>query len=144
MPKLGLLTLNVRGAQESGLFAKLIHEFKSWTQSKGISVMVVQEHNIRPDRQSEIERIAASKGIKCIASFAPANPAGGHTGGVLILLDEKTVTYEDTLVNINGLITIRVDWGGEKKEIGGVYAPSNDLERIDFFNNIRSKITKTR
>ena len=27
-----------------------------------------------------------------------------------------------------------LEWG-KKKEIGGVYAPSNDLERIDFFNN---------
>ena len=48
MPRLGLLTLNISGAQEPGGYARLLNTCKKWRTDHGINVFCFQEHNLHP------------------------------------------------------------------------------------------------
>ena len=144
MVKLGMMTLNGRGAQQRGMFANIVFEFTKWRDARGLNVLVFQEHNMSPDKNDELQRLATSKNIKLVIAFAPDNGSGQHPGGVLMLIDEKTLQYKNTLHNEDGFVMIRAEWGGDNIEIAGVYAPVSNAGTIkaDFFKKMKGKITQ--
>ena len=144
MVKIGLLTQNLRGAKQRGLFAKLLHEFSKWRDTHGINVLCAQEHNLDPKDKAALERLATSKGMTAAISFAPANNAGEFPGGVMLIFDNKMLTLKSVTHNFDGYIAATAEWGGTIVEVAGVYAPStNDgTVREDFFASLKGKVTK--
>ena len=117
MVKLGLFTQNVRGAGADGLFAKLLYEFSRWNLSHGIHVLCVQEHNLHPNMHDDLERMATSRHVTLIISYAPENNMRQHPGGVLILMDNRTLTLDSVTHKTDGFIMIKAEWGGQEIEI---------------------------
>ena len=109
MVKIGLLSQNLRGAKKNGLFAKMLHEFGNWRDKKGNSVLCAQEHNLSPAQQRDLERMATSKNMTVILSFAPVNQVGQHPGGVLLLLDNKTLSLKKINHNRPGFLSANVE-----------------------------------
>ena len=90
--KLGLMTLNLRGAQTPGDFERLIQECSKW-RHKGIHAFAFQEHNLHPTREENLKRICKAREFTLTVSFAPGDQVGEtadvHWGGTLILTDDK-------------------------------------------------------
>ena len=91
-----------------------------------------------------MQRMATSKHITLIIAFAADDGSGQHPGGVLLLLDNKNIDYKKTLYNEDGFVMVEAEWGGERIEIAGVYAPvtNHGTVKADFFDNLKGKITE--
>ena len=113
MVKLSMLTQNARGVQSKKTFEKLLKEFSRWRGAAGLHALCVQEHNLHPSKENELKRMAKSKHVTLIISFAPDNGTGQHPGGVLLFLDDKSLDYKSTKYVQNGLVVVEIEWGGE-------------------------------
>ena len=116
----------------------MLHEFSTWRDKKGISVLCAQEHNLSPAQQRDLERMATSKNMTVILSFAAVNQVGQHPGGVLLLLDNKTLSLKKVNHNLPGFLSANVEWGGTAIDVVGIYAPSTNAGTIreDFYKSL--------
>lgn len=92
--KVRLMTINVDGLQEPGSFANFLHAASGWVREGVVDAIGLQEHNLHPDRDREIRRLAMSKGFAMAIAYAPEGGRGVHWGGTMILLNEKTLTLK--------------------------------------------------
>ena len=134
--KLGLITLNLRGAQTPGDFERLVQECSKW-RYKGIHAFAFQEHNLNPNREENLKRICKARDFTLTISFAPGDQTGEtadvHWGGTLILTDDKILKINKVCIQSRGLTMVQAEWAGEKFHIASMYAPAQGELRKQFF-----------
>jgi hypothetical protein len=64
-----------------------------------------------------------------------------HRGGCLILADEATVPWVETIHERPSIVRAKYDFNGQVLDIASVYAPSNEVQRVDFFTKIKGWIS---
>ena len=136
-----ILTLNLRGAQSSGDFARLIHTFQTWSRTHELGALCAQEHNLNPARVDDLKRLATIKGLTLVIGFAPRGQDGIHWGGSLVLINNSLLDFKSTHHISEHLVVVNVEWGGKPLQIGSVYAPVTPLARVDFFTRINQQLT---
>ena len=81
-------------------------------------------------------------GYTLIITSGRAGDDDSRRGGVLILLDDSSIDLVKTLHLEPGFIQITISHGGNYYDVANIYAPVTASKRIDFYQNIRQKITK--
>jgi hypothetical protein len=138
--KLSMLTLNVGGLQDNKKLRNFIVTVRKWIKDLNIDILLIQEHNLHPTRELEIQRI--SKGLKISTSYAPRGTDGNHWGGVMTIFSENTINNIITLDEIPGsYLSTSFEWSDSTFKINNVYAPVRPSERLAFFNIIKTHIT---
>ena len=89
--KLKMATYNARGA-----FARLVWHLQEYGRRHGISVWLVQEHNLDPEGSVDHMAIARARGFDMRIGYADPGENGVHWGGTLIIAVERVVTLEPT------------------------------------------------
>ena len=156
MTALKVASLNMSGAQErgsgmqeKGKFARFLNRCKQWVIGERVDVILGQEHNLDPARESELKRMAEHKGFALVIAFAPRAADGVHRGGTLVLVNTETVEWPQlnaerekrVLVRIPGATVVSVGWGDRLIKVGSIYAPSPPSLRVSFFQEMRKWIT---
>ena len=150
MTRLRVASLNMSGAQDRGAWAHFLHACAQWVKRDKVHMIMGQEHNLDPARESECRRMAERRGFALVIAFAEAGPDGVHHGGTLILIATDAVEWpetdakraERTVHSEAGAVVVRIGWHGRDMVLGSVYAPATPVKRIDFFNRARKWITK--
>jgi len=138
--KLSMLTLNVGGLQDKGKLRNFILTARKWMKEFNIDIILIQEHNLHPSRDLEIQRI--SKGLKIIISYAPKGTDGNHWGGVMSIFSEDSTSNATKREEIAGsFLSTSFEWSASTFQISNVYAPVRPTERLTFFNTIKTRIT---
>ena len=141
MPRLALVTHNVRGIEGIKGIRKAMSFFQMRKKKDNIGAMCFQEHNLEPDTESEIIKIAKIAGFTAIVSYGKADDHGSRRGGVMTIIDDSTLTNVKVIVSEPGIIIVTAMWISREIKIGNVYAPVRPLARIDFLNHIRKYLT---
>ena len=140
MPRLALVTLNVRGLGHKKGFAKLLQVLQRRKNKEHIGAMAVQEHNLPPTIKEDLETSAKIAGFTLTITFGRADAPDSERGGVLILTVDSVIARKKVIVEEPGLIIMETEWGAKKLKIGNVYAPVQPMPRIDFFVDLRRKL----
>ena len=141
--KLKGVSLNARGLQSTGVFNKLVACADTWRVKEKLSVLCVQEHNLDPKRESELIRLAEARGFGIEIGFAQAGQDGTHWGGTFILWDKRVLTLKATQEKSGDLTRVSLEWNGATWNVASVYAPVGPQERVAFFTNLASRLSKT-
>ena len=91
MPSLRATSLNVRGVGGEPGFASLLGTAKT-TRKKLRDVLLIQEHNLNPEKHQKYVDIAKLKGFTLVISYGRADDEESRRGGVLILTNDKTTS----------------------------------------------------
>ena len=105
-----------------------------------MSVLTIQEHNLHPDRQSEIERTCADMGITVVIGFAPAAPDGVHRGGVLVMVFDSEATVVSVTEASADLVRLKLSASGREYDVAGVYIPSKPTARLDVLAGLKDRL----
>ena len=138
--KLKMATYNARGAQTRGAFARLVWHLEAYGKKHGISVWLIQEHNLNPAGRVDHLAIARARKFDMVIGYAECGENGVHWGGTLILATERVVTL--TAVHETSAVTVAdVMWAPTvaTKRVACVYAPVRPLLRTDFLKDELSK-----
>ena len=108
-----------------------------------LGVLGVQEHNMTRDEEKDAVRMAKLRGFTLTMSFGRADAPESERGGVFLLTKDAIVTHRSVKYKEEGLVRCEVTWGTKTLDVAVVYAPSNPLKRVDFFNSLKNKIEKT-
>ena len=81
-------------------------------------------------------------GFTIVIAYGRADNEDSTRGGVLTVIDDKSLTLKRTLHNEPGFQSFEVEWGAQILEVANVYAPAQPIGRIDFFNTLRRKLSK--
>ena len=138
MTSVSLLSLNLRGCQEDGSFARLVHTFTRWRSTRSLAGLCAQEHNLDPSRHEELVRLATLKNLTLVVGYAPVGADGTHWGGTLVLLDNSVLEYKSTSHVSEHAVVVDVEWGGKPLQLASVYAPVQPLARVNFFTGYKT------
>jgi len=141
MPRLTLVSLNVRGLGDTKGFAKLLQLLQRLKKKHEIGVMCIQEHNLNPNRDEDIRTMSKIAGFTAVTTYGRADDPDSQRGGVMTLVTDSLLTVKSTVIAEPGVIILDVEWGAKQLTVGNVYAPAQPLGRIDFFNWLRRNIT---
>ena len=72
----------------------MLTEFNRWKKDHDLHVMCGQEHNWDPADYADLQRLAKSKKATLVASFAPPDARGRHSGGVFLLVSDECVSSQ--------------------------------------------------
>ena len=120
-----MLSINLRGCQAQGAYARLIQEASRWYRERQVSIFLCQEHNLQPNRVGDLTRLAHARGFTLTIGFALPGPDNSHRGGTMILTADRDVKTCEVMHTAAGWTHIKVEWGGMKFEVGAAYAPSD-------------------
>jgi len=80
MPRLALVTLNVRGLGDTKGFAKLLQLLQRLKKKHEIGVMCIQEHNLNPNRDEDIQTMSKIAGFTAVTTYGRADaPDSQHS-----------------------------------------------------------------
>lgn len=134
-----LVTLNVQGLQSPGAFERFLNEASRWVIENQGYVFLIQEHNLNPSRQSDLERLAASRDFKLVVSFNNTPDSNGvHWGGTLVLACTKHSSLKSIVHQEAGATVVDLDCRGRTLRIASIYAPARPIQRVDFFNTLNT------
>jgi hypothetical protein len=142
MPKLTLATLNIRGMEGKEGFHNFLHTFRRKADNEALSVMCVQEHNLTPQLEDDLKRLAQSKDFELEVSYGRHEDPASTRGGVMTIVDTKKVNIVKVEHKMPGFLMLKLNANGREITVANAYAPaSSGLHRIDFFNAIKTKLT---
>ena len=136
MPRLKLMTLNLRKCRTDKVFTEVLKEFSRWRKNKGLNILCAQEHNIPPIDFEDKKIEAKAKGITLTIAGLP-----NGTLGTFILSDDTTTKLTNIPTREPGVVRVEFDWGGESVSVASVYCPSTPKERIEFLHDLPTKFT---
>ena len=123
-------------------FGKLLHEADRWKKKSNLAVLCIQEHNLKPSEEGDIRTQAVLRGYSLAISFGKTDDPNDRQAGVLILTNDKLVSFKKTNVCKPGMVRVTITWGGKEMSVASVYAPVQPLKRVEFFNTtIRRDLT---
>ena len=79
MPRLTLVTLNVRGLDNEKGFARLLQMIQRRKRKQNIGAFCIQEHNLKPDAENSIKLKGKIAGFTVISSFGRTTGRGHLT-----------------------------------------------------------------
>ena len=112
MPSFSMLTLNVNGISMGNAFGKLLHEADRWKKKGNLAVLCIQEHNLKPSEEGDIRTQAVLRGYSLAISFEKTDDPNDRQAGVLILTNNKLVSFKKTNVCKPGIGTSYNNVGG--------------------------------
>jgi hypothetical protein len=139
--KTKIATYNARGLQSKHMWGRFLDAATTWSRRKRVSAMVVQEHNLQPDRDAELKRQCACMGITLTIGYAKPAPNGSHLGGVMLLTFDAEVKVLRVIESSGDLIRLTVEAHGRELDLAGVYVPSTPRERVDMILALRGRIS---
>ena len=134
--KFKICSFNVNGVQGNGEFERLISKCSAWTEKGIANVWEIQEHNLNPNREKDLRRIAKSRNLELTIAFADHAMNGVYWGGTLTLIAMKSATLIQSKVHDKGCLETTIDWGDKRLTLLNCYTPAQPLQRIDFINKI--------
>ena len=140
MPKVKLLTWNVRGLQGTKGLKKLLVAFQERKRKQKYGAVLLQEHKLEKAKHEDYVKLAKAKGFTLHASYGTIDDTESRAGGSLIITDDSTLTSELEHVQ-PGFVKAKVTWGEETFRLASAYAPTNTAQRIRYLNNIEQHIT---
>ena len=123
-------------------FTRFLSMFQRRKKKEHIAAFYVQEHMLPESKDADWVQQAKIAGFTLLISYGKADDEESKKGGVLILLDDSTLELESVLHLQPGFIHLKVTGASKTLLIACVYAPAKDLPRLDFLNDIKTKITK--
>ena len=141
MTKTAILTYNVRGMGGEPGFLKFLVMLQTRKKKEKLGAICVQEHLLPEDNHQKWLEIAKIKGFSLIITYGRANDEESRKGGVLVLIDDSSLSVVQTLHSQPGFIMLELMWGGKLLTLANVYSPAAAIARIDFFNSIKTKIS---
>ena len=149
MVKLRVTTLNAGGLQSSGVLSTFLRRVQRMMHTDKVDAVLVQEHNLEPGREGELERVARYRHMLVAASFASEGENGVHWGGAMVLLNEKTWEWplvdgereKDVVHEDESAVIVRAEWLGRTMKLGSVYVPCKPRERVEYLADMRTWLT---
>ena len=142
MPRRCMMTQNVRGIGGLEGLKEFLRVFQMRKKRDAMGIICAQEHNLHHTTEAKVHEQAKIMGCTAVISFGRADAPDSERGGVIMVLDNSSVVHKDTLDKEEGFIRLRVEWGTQTLEIATVYAPTAPVARVDFFNHIKTRITR--
>src|SRR5882724_11808604 len=131
---------NIRGKNDSSHNSKW-PKIARIMRSKRIAILAVQEARTTEENVDQIENIIPK--IKIIANGQYSNKMGVVFAINKDLINETQLEHKVLIPNRASLL--KVKWGNNQNlEIGNIYAPNNDAEKVEFFRKLTSKLGKHR
>ena len=138
MTKVKFVSINVRGIASENKFVDFCQTLSQWARKGEAHGACLQEHNLDPQAKDVYTRIAAHYHLHLAIGFSDT-PA--HRGGCLILADEATIPWVTTTHERPSLVSATYNFNGQELNIASVYAPSNEVLRIEFFSGLEALLS---
>ena len=108
MTKTALLTYNVRGMGGKPGFLKFLIMLQTRKNKEKLGAICVQEHLLPEEKHKEWLEIAKIKGFTLTITYGRANNEESRKGGVLILVDDSSLSVSQTLHSQPGFIMLEL------------------------------------
>ena len=140
LKKFKLATFNARGLQAPNMWGRFLDAFTRWSRRHKVGGIVVQEHNLHPDREGELRRACTDMGVTLVIGFAQAAGDGVHRGGVLLLVFDKEAKVTREIEVALDLVRVEIEVEGRTHDIAGVYAPAQAVRRVDMIQGLATRL----
>ena len=109
-------------------------------KSKNLGIVLIQEHNLQRNKEQQYKELGKNMGFTIEISFGRADGEDSTRGGVMTILDDKSVSVKSVIEKIPGFLALEVEWGAQTLKVANVYAPSQPIGRVQSISGIKKPL----